>query len=180
MGLPAHRSFLNIPDAAAIIPGTASYAHGPIREDKVSSRKKGTSWNAISERSFSSSYAPSWSFRSRASRPRNRRPPLPTRRRRTSTRWLMLGPFPSPLPAFIAGEKQKFGAAKLLSYEEIPLSSMKPVEDAAQALLFGAKAVMAERRGRHERRIDPRRRRAAGDRLPRRLCRGPALDRRSP
>jgi dipeptidyl aminopeptidase/acylaminoacyl peptidase len=54
--------------------------------------------------------------------------------------WLVLGPFPAPLPAFAAGEKQKFGAAKLLSYEEIPLSAMKPVEGAAQALLFGAKA----------------------------------------
>ena len=54
--------------------------------------------------------------------------------------WLALGPFPAPLPAFAAGEKQKFGAAKLLAYDEIPLSSMKPVENAAQALLFGAKA----------------------------------------
>ncbi len=54
--------------------------------------------------------------------------------------WLVLGPFPAPLPAFAAGTDAKAGAAKLLSYEEIRLAAMKPVEGAAQALLYGSKA----------------------------------------
>jgi dipeptidyl aminopeptidase/acylaminoacyl peptidase len=56
-------------------------------------------------------------------------------------RWLVLGPFPAPLPAFAAGNDSKAGAAKLLAYEEIRLSAMKPVEGAAQALLYGSKAL---------------------------------------
>jgi dipeptidyl aminopeptidase/acylaminoacyl peptidase len=55
--------------------------------------------------------------------------------------WLMLGPFPSPPPAFAGVEKRKSGAGDLLSYEEIRLSEMRPVEGAAQMLLYGSKAV---------------------------------------
>jgi dipeptidyl aminopeptidase/acylaminoacyl peptidase len=55
--------------------------------------------------------------------------------------WLVLGPFPSPPPAFAGGEKQKSGAGDLLSYEEIRLSEMRPVDGAAQMLLYGSKAA---------------------------------------
>jgi dipeptidyl aminopeptidase/acylaminoacyl peptidase len=54
--------------------------------------------------------------------------------------WLVLGPFPAPLPAFASAKERKSDAAKLLSSEEIPLSAMKPSEGAAQSLIFRAKA----------------------------------------
>jgi len=55
-------------------------------------------------------------------------------------RWLVLGPFLSPLPAFAAENKDKYGASQLLSYEEIPIARMRPAEGRAQNMLVGASA----------------------------------------
>jgi dipeptidyl aminopeptidase/acylaminoacyl peptidase len=56
-------------------------------------------------------------------------------------RWLLLGPFPAPLPAFAAESGERYGSSKLLSYEETPLAGLRPVEGAARALLLGEKAA---------------------------------------
>jgi len=56
-------------------------------------------------------------------------------------RWLLLGPFGSPLPAFGAEGKKGSNVSALLSYEELPIDKMKPAEGAAQALFPGAPAV---------------------------------------
>jgi len=56
-------------------------------------------------------------------------------------RWLLLGPFPAPLPAFAAESREKYGASKLLSYEETPLAGLRPVEGAVHTLLLGEKAA---------------------------------------
>lgn len=52
-------------------------------------------------------------------------------------RWLVLGPFASPVPAFGAEEKEPYGASRFLSYEEIPLVSLKPAAGAVQATILG-------------------------------------------
>ena len=55
-------------------------------------------------------------------------------------RWLVLGPFPAPLPAFAAEAGEPYTASKLLSYEETQLTGVLPVEGSIHPLLLGAKA----------------------------------------
>ena len=55
-------------------------------------------------------------------------------------RWLVLGPFSAPLPAFAAEAGEPYTASKLLSYEETRLTGMLPVEASIHPLLLGAKA----------------------------------------
>ena len=56
-------------------------------------------------------------------------------------RWLVLGPFPAPLPAFNTEARDKYGASQILSYEEMPLARMKPADGRAQTMLLGASAA---------------------------------------
>jgi dipeptidyl aminopeptidase/acylaminoacyl peptidase len=56
-------------------------------------------------------------------------------------RWLLLGPFQSPIPAFTAEDRDTFGAANLLSYEEIPLAGLAPADGASSTLLLDEKGI---------------------------------------
>jgi dipeptidyl aminopeptidase/acylaminoacyl peptidase len=56
-------------------------------------------------------------------------------------RWLVLGPFPSPVPAFAAEDGEAYDASKLLSYEEMAIESMKPAEGGRRSLLLGSYAA---------------------------------------
>jgi dipeptidyl aminopeptidase/acylaminoacyl peptidase len=50
--------------------------------------------------------------------------------------WLLLGPVPSPLPAFNdENDDNKVGAKDLLSYEQIPILDLKPVKGQTVAML---------------------------------------------
>jgi dipeptidyl aminopeptidase/acylaminoacyl peptidase/thiol-disulfide isomerase/thioredoxin len=56
-------------------------------------------------------------------------------------RWLVLGPFQSPVPAFSTEDNEKYEASKLLSYEETPLETLAPVEGATRDLLLGSRVA---------------------------------------
>jgi dipeptidyl aminopeptidase/acylaminoacyl peptidase len=58
-------------------------------------------------------------------------------------RWLVLGPFPAPLPAFAAEGAEAYGTSKVLSYEETQLAGLRPAEGSIYPLLLGAKASWA-------------------------------------
>lgn len=66
-------------------------------------------------------------------------------------RWLVLGPFPAPLPAFNAEAKDKYGVSQILSYEEIPLARMRPADGRAKTMLLSVgtlwKSVVADTNG---------------------------------
>jgi len=52
-------------------------------------------------------------------------------------KWLLLGPFPSPLPAFHEESRKKIDAAFLLSYEEMFRNKMDPVTGEVMTYLYG-------------------------------------------
>jgi len=58
----------------------------------------------------------------------------------TITSWLVLGPFPSPLPAFYDDEKKVFPVDKLLEFEAIDIPWLKPREGASLKLHDGTQA----------------------------------------
>lgn len=51
--------------------------------------------------------------------------------------WLQLGPVSSPLPAFSDEGKTKIDAAYLLSYEDIPINKLKPVDGEEMSFIGG-------------------------------------------
>jgi dipeptidyl aminopeptidase/acylaminoacyl peptidase len=56
-------------------------------------------------------------------------------------RWLLLGPVPTAIPAFSGEDKEAFGASKLLAYEEMQLSRIRPGEGDVVTYLLGQKAI---------------------------------------
>jgi dipeptidyl aminopeptidase/acylaminoacyl peptidase len=54
------------------------------------------------------------------------------------TSWLVLGPIPTPLPAFHKDEKKGFSVDELLKFEELDISSLKPKADAPFTLHYGS------------------------------------------
>ncbi|MDD4858468.1 MAG: prolyl oligopeptidase family serine peptidase, partial [Candidatus Krumholzibacteria bacterium] len=55
-------------------------------------------------------------------------------------RWLVLGPFQSPLPAFSAEAGEKYDASNLLLYEDTPLEALTSIEGGTHGLLLGSRA----------------------------------------
>ena len=56
-------------------------------------------------------------------------------------RWLVLGPITATIPAFSGEDREAFGASKLLAYEEMQLSKIKPGEGDALTYFLGRKTV---------------------------------------
>ncbi len=63
---------------------------------------------------------------------------------RTITPWLVLGPFPSPLPTFHDDEKKGYPLCDLLNFEEIDTSYLKPSAGASFSLHDGSQAQWKE------------------------------------